>query len=198
MLKRKRARSAILTGISALLPVLGRPTVEVRYFDHFKMASKSPTVSTNSRIKTPSATVSRPGSSTPIVITSFAMKDCERQNEFNSIQMCTPMDLDSIMDKLKECDAIKYAAYRTATKLDILRSALRLDQVKLGAVTSAFHQHGVKSALSDAKFSPSKAADVIADIFFSAGKVSLFSKNFLKTLRDSLYFTDSALFLSYY
>ena len=174
MLKRKRARSAILTGISALLPVLGRPTVEVRYFDHFKMASKSPTVSTNSRIKTPSATVSRPGSSTPIVITSFAMKDCERQNEFNSIQMCTPMDLDSIMDKLKECDAIKYAAYRTATKLDILRSALRLDQVKLGAVTSAFHQHGVKSALSDAKFSPSKAADVIADIFFSAGKVSLF------------------------
>ena len=162
------------------------------------MASKSPTVSTNSRIKTPSATVSRPGSSTPIVITSFAMKDCERQNEFNSIQMCTPMDLDSIMDKLKECDAIKYAAYRTATKLDILRSALRLDQVKLGAVTSAFHQHGVKSALSDAKFSPSKAADVIADIFFSAGKVSLFSKNFLKTLRDSLYFTDSALFLSYY
>ena len=141
------------------------------------MASKSPTVSTNSRIKTPSATVSRPGSSTPIVITSFAMKDCERSGtEFNqNIQMCTPMDLDSIMDKLKECDAIKYAAYRTATKLDILRSALRLDQVKLGAVTSAFHQHGVKSALSDAKFSPSKAADVIADIFFSAGKVGFIS-----------------------
>ena len=149
------------------------------------MASKSPTVSTNSRIKTPSATVSRPGSSTPIVITSFAMKDCERSTEFNqNIQMCTPMDLDSIMDKLKECDAIKYAAYRTATKLDILRSALRLDQVKLGAVTSAFHQHGVKSALSEAKFSPSKAADVIADIFFSAGKVILFLFCLTKWLHD--------------
>ena len=154
------------------------------------MASKSPTVSTNSRIKTPSATVSRPGSSTPIVITSFAMKDCERSGtEFNqNIQMCTPMDLDSIMDKLKECDAIKYAAYRTATKLDILRSALRLDQVKLGAVTSAFHQHGVKSALSDAKFSPSKAADVIADIFFSAGKVGFISD--LKILVQNGFFND--------
>ena len=132
--------------------------------------ASSPTTSANShKIKTPSATVSRPGSSTPIVITSFAMKDCA---EFNpEIQMLCPMDLDTIMDKLKECDAIKYAAYRTATKLDILRNGLRLDQVKLGAVTSAFHQHGVKSALNEAKFSASKAADVIADIFFSAGKV---------------------------
>ena len=156
------------------------------------MASKSPTVSTNSRIKTPSATVSRPGSSTPIVITSFAMKDCERSGtEFNqNIQMCTPMDLDSIMDKLKECDAIKYAAYRTATKLDILRSALRLDQVKLGAVTSAFHQHGVKSALSDAKFSPSKAADVIADIFFSADSSDQREMTQLRRIGSAVSFID--------
>jgi hypothetical protein len=140
------------------------------------LRSSSPTNSISScKIKTPSATVSRPGS-TPIVITSFAMKDVGELNsespDSNNLQMLVPMDLDHVLDKLKDCDAIKYAAYRTATKLDILRSALRLDQVKLGAVTSAFHKHGFRSALTDLKCSASKATDVIADIFFSAGKVS--------------------------
>ena len=111
-----------------------------------KMAShpnhSSPTNS-HHKIKTPSATVSRPGSSTPIVITSFAMKDvAEFQPDSIPMELIRPMEIDVILDKLKDCDAIKYAAYRTATKLDILRSGLRLDQVKLGAVNSAFHQHG--------------------------------------------------------
>ena len=61
--------------------------------------------------------------------------------------------------------------HRTATKLDILRSALRLDQVKLGAVTAAFHKHGFRTALKEQLYDSSKATDVIADIFFSAGKV---------------------------
>lgn len=116
------------------------------------------------------ATVSRPGSATPIVITSFAMKDMEA---VEAVNMITPMDMDSIMEKLKECDAIKYAAYRTASKLDILRNGLRIDQVKLGAVASAFHQHGFRTAINpEARFNPGKAMDVVADIFFSAGKVS--------------------------
>lgn len=133
------------------------------------MSISSPT---NSRkIRTPSATVSRPGSSTPIVITSFAMKDVTAEFNPDSIQMLCPMEYEVIMDKLKDCDAIKYAAYRTATKLDILRTALRLDQVKLGAVTSAFHQHGFKTALTETTFDQTKATDVIADIFFSAGKI---------------------------
>ena len=76
-----------------------------------------------------------------------------------------------ILDKLKDCDAIKYAAYRTATKLDILRSGLRLDQVKLGAVNSAFHQHGFRTSLTEQILSASKATDMVADMFFSAGKV---------------------------
>lgn len=129
-------------------------------------------MASNSKMKTPSVSVSRPGSSTPIVITSFAMKD-----DYNPIQMLLPLEFEVILDKLKDCDAIKYAAYRTASKLDILRSALRLDQVKLGAICSAFSQHGFKTALSEAKFDQSKATDVIADIFFSAGKVRILKSN---------------------
>ena len=133
----------------------------------------SPTISANSRkIKTPSATVSRPGSSTPIVITSFAMKDCNAEFNPDAIQMLAPLEYEVIMEELKKRDAIKYAAYRTASKFERLRTALNLDQVKLGAVTSAFNQHGFKTALTDAKFNASKATDVIADIFFSAGKVN--------------------------
>ena len=132
----------------------------------------SPTNS-HHKIKTPSATVSRPGSSTPIVITSFAMKDvAEFQPDSIPMELIRPMEIDVILDKLKDCDAIKYAAYRTATKLDILRSGLRLDQVKLGAVNSAFHQHGYRVALSEQVLSTSKATDLVADMFFSAGKVS--------------------------
>ena len=138
------------------------------------VTGKSPTISANSRkIKTPSATVSRPGSSTPIVITSFAMKDCASEFDVpDSIQMLTPLEFEVILEELKKRDAIKYAAYRTASKFEKLRTALNLDQVKLGAVTSAFNQHGFKTALTDAKFNASKATDVIADIFFSAGKVN--------------------------
>ena len=163
--------------------------LEVRYFGGDPglnlqiMASNSPSLSDSHshKIKNPCATVSRPGSSTPIVITSFAMKDyadfhCTDSADSGApaVQMLCPLELEVIIDKLKECDAIRYAAYRTATKLDVLRTALRLDQVKLGAVTSAFHQHGVKSPLTDLQFSASKLTDVIADIFFSAGKVSSF------------------------
>ena len=138
------------------------------------VTGSSPTISANSRkIKTPSATVSRPGSSTPIVITSFAMKDCASEFDVpDSIQMLTPLEFEVILEELKKRDAIKYAAYRTASKFEKLRTALNLDQVKLGAVTSAFNQHGFKTALTDAKFNASKATDVIADIFFSAGKVN--------------------------
>ena len=138
------------------------------------VTGSSPTISANSRkIKTPSATVSRPGSSTPIVITSFAMKDCASEFDVpDSVQMLTPLEFEVILEELKKRDAIKYAAYRTASKFEKLRTALNLDQVKLGAVTSAFNQHGFKTALTDAKFNASKATDVIADIFFSAGKVN--------------------------
>lgn len=76
-----------------------------------------------------------------------------------------------MLGQIKDCDAIRYAAYRTATKLDLLRSALRLDQVKLGAVTSAFHQHGFRSALTEERLNANKASDIVADIFFAAGKV---------------------------
>ena len=146
-----------------------------------KIAAHHNSSPTNShKIRTPSATVSRPGSSTPIVITSFAMKDVENRQNGDFFQPDSlpvelrPMETDMILDKLKDCDAIKYAAYRTATKLDILRSGLRLDQVKLGALNSAFHQHGFRSwkALSEQNISESKARDVVADMFFSAGKVS--------------------------
>ena len=147
------------------------------------VVGNSPTISSNSRkIKTPSATVSRPGSSTPIVITSFAMKDCNAEFNPDAIQMLAPLEYEVIMEELKKRDAIKYAAYRTASKFERLRTALNLDQVKLGAVTSAFNQHGFKTALTDAKFNASKATDVIADIFFSAGKV-----NFVSSLTFSKY-----------
>lgn len=66
----------------------------------------------------------------------------------------SPMDLDEMLSQLQDCNAIRYAAYRTASKLDLLRSALRLDLVKLGAVSNVFHQRGYSKTSKANRSSP--------------------------------------------
>ena len=58
------------------------------------MANNHSSPTNSHRIKTPSATVSRPGSSTPIVITSFAMKDvADFQPDSIPMELMRPMEL---------------------------------------------------------------------------------------------------------
>ena len=73
----------------------------------------------------------------------------------------TPMDLDEMLSHLQDCNAIRYAAYRTASKLDLLRSALRLDLVKLGAVSGVFHQRGFSKTSKANRASPTSEVNQV-------------------------------------
>jgi len=138
-------------------------------------------------------------------ITSFAMKEDSSSGSPNSCglslgggggggassEILVPKKLDDLMQILSSptFSCIRYSAYRIASKLDTMRSAVCLDQVKLGAVTGVFNQHGYGGpqqphggnssasglgssfASVDVMVDKQKAADMIADIFFSANKI---------------------------
>lgn len=59
-------------------------------------------------------------------------------------EVLTPKKHEDLMALLvsQPYTSIKYSAYRIAAKLDLMRSAMCLDEVKLGAVANVFHQHG--------------------------------------------------------
>lgn len=84
----------------------------------------------------------------------------------------TPLDQDRTFEQLSRCDGIRYAAYRAASKLEVLQSALRLDSIKFGVVCNTFHHHGIASAeKNDVVIDITEASDIIADIFFATSKV---------------------------
>ena len=124
-------------------------------------------------------------------ITSFAMREDSSTysgspNSANVGDILAPKKMDEVMKILASpaYSNIKYSAYRTASKMDFLRSAICMNEVKLGAVTAVFNQHGYGQqhggpgptlgssfACLDVVIDRQKAADITADLFFSANKV---------------------------
>lgn len=140
----------------------------------------------------------------PVVITSFAMKEEAARatpGAVDAVQVLAPKDLDEMVIAIRGgsggghggFSAIRYSAYRMASKLELLRTGLCLDAVKLSAVAGVLHQHGFGAPLNatvcgmnrslasgpatsnrsepDALINKQKASDVLSDIFFAAGKV---------------------------
>ena len=70
-------------------------------------------------------------------------------------EVLTPKKHDDLMAQLvsQPYTSIKYSAYRIASKLDLMRSAMCLDEVKLGAVANVFHQHGYSQVYRTGHFS---------------------------------------------
>jgi hypothetical protein len=64
----------------------------------------------------------------------------------------------------------RYAAYRTAVKLDILQTALKLDSIKFGVVCNVFHHHGL-SHDADVVLDRAEVREVISDVFYASSKV---------------------------
>lgn len=83
----------------------------------------------------------------------------------------SPVEQNKIFSQLKQCNAIRYAAYRTASKLEVLQSSLRLEHVKFGVVCNVFHHHGLGPSENDVVLDGNEASDVISDIFFATSKV---------------------------
>ena len=115
--------------------------------------SPSPATSTSSHTMSTSSPVlhANPALQHQPVITSFAMKsESVSPGPSGSGDLPgtfpAPLDLDTMAGQLSDCAGVLYAAYRTASKLEVLRHGLRMDLVKLGTVASVFQQHGLGMA----------------------------------------------------
>jgi len=120
-------------------------------------------------------------------------------------EVLTPKKHEDLMALLvsQPYTSIKYSAYRIAAKLDLMRSAMCLDEVKLGAVANVFHQHGYSQATQhtgvgglgssfaclDVLVDKAKASDITTDLFFSANK----ARTYYMTCLDVPACADTAL-----
>ncbi|XP_073999400.1 dystrophin-like isoform X2 [Rhodnius prolixus] len=76
-----------------------------------------------------------------------------------------------ILEDVQSCNCIRYAAYRTAAKLDILQKNLGLDRVGLTLIKRVFEQHKILSTDLYLTLSEQELEDILYDIFFATSKV---------------------------
>ncbi|XP_054278180.1 dystrophin-like [Macrosteles quadrilineatus] len=76
------------------------------------------------------------------------------------------------MEMIEECNNIKYAAYRTAAKLNILQKTLSLDHVQLTTIAGVFHRHHIQVTENCLTLEYSELEAILNDIFFAASKES--------------------------
>lgn len=82
-----------------------------------------------------------------------------------------PLEMDKLDRQLRNCDPIRYAAYRTAAKLDAAREALRMRTVPFAVVSNVIQHHGLGSAdANEVVLDWTEASEIVADIFFAASK----------------------------
>uniref|UniRef100_A0A1B6IAL2 Dystrophin n=1 Tax=Homalodisca liturata TaxID=320908 RepID=A0A1B6IAL2_9HEMI len=74
------------------------------------------------------------------------------------------------MEMLEECNNIKYAAYRTAAKLNIVQKTLSLDHVQLSTIAGVFHRHHIQVTENSLALEYSELEAILNDIFFAASK----------------------------
>ncbi|XP_012271632.1 dystrobrevin-1 [Orussus abietinus] len=75
-----------------------------------------------------------------------------------------------ILRSIEECDAIRYASYRTAAKMLILHRELNMRHVHLELVAGVFERHGLSVTENSVTLDASEIEDVLSDIYFAARK----------------------------
>ncbi|XP_076246653.1 uncharacterized protein LOC143186770 isoform X2 [Calliopsis andreniformis] len=78
--------------------------------------------------------------------------------------------MQSIMQFIDECNAIRYASYRTATKMQILHKELNMQYVQLELIAGVFQRHRLSITENCVNLDPSEIEDVLSDIYFAACK----------------------------
>uniref|UniRef100_A0A0K2SVM3 ZZ-type domain-containing protein n=1 Tax=Lepeophtheirus salmonis TaxID=72036 RepID=A0A0K2SVM3_LEPSM len=98
-----------------------------------------------------------------VTITSFAMQPPS--------QVLNPWDDAKIKSRLKECDSILFAAYRTSTKLLLVQEALKLNLVKLNIVTHVLGHHGLGPSENDSLLSWNEVLGILRDVYSAGSKI---------------------------
>lgn len=81
------------------------------------------------------------------------------------------------MRSMQECNAIRYASYRTAAKMQILHKELNMMHVQLELIAGVFERHRLSITENCVNLDPSEIEDVLSDIYFAAQKESNFNFN---------------------
>ncbi|XP_076178311.1 dystrotelin isoform X2 [Ptiloglossa arizonensis] len=78
--------------------------------------------------------------------------------------------MQSIIQSLRECNAIRYTSYRTAAKLQILHKELSMQYIQLELIAGVFERHRLSITENCVNLDPSEIEDVLSDIYFAACK----------------------------
>ncbi|XP_031847907.1 uncharacterized protein LOC116433688 [Nomia melanderi] len=78
--------------------------------------------------------------------------------------------MQNIMQSIEECNAIRYASYRAAAKMQILHKELSMQYVQLELIAGIFERHRLSITENCVNLDPSEIEDVLSDIYFAACK----------------------------
>lgn len=78
-----------------------------------------------------------------------------------------------IINLLRECNVIKYAAYRTAAKLCVLQRTLHMEQVRMGLVVGVLDQHRLRAPENGVILEVPELEAVLADMFFASRRENM-------------------------
>ncbi|XP_053980789.1 dystrophin-related protein 2-like [Hylaeus volcanicus] len=78
--------------------------------------------------------------------------------------------MQSVMQSINECNAIRYTSYRTAAKMQILHKELSMQYIQLELIAGVFERHRLSITENCVNLDPSEIEDVLSDIYFAACK----------------------------
>ncbi|XP_076381043.1 dystrotelin [Megalopta genalis] len=78
--------------------------------------------------------------------------------------------MQNIIRTIEGCNAIRYASYRTAAKMQILHKELSMQYIQLELIAGIFERHRLSITENCVNLDPSEIEDVLSDIYFAACK----------------------------
>lgn len=91
-------------------------------------------------------------------------------NESTNIKQWDHPKFADIIQRLDECNYIKYSAYRIAAKFRVLQRALYMDEVPLSIITGVFERHKLGATESTLCLESYDLEAVLSDIYFATNK----------------------------
>ncbi|XP_058807564.1 dystrophin-like [Phymastichus coffea] len=78
--------------------------------------------------------------------------------------------MEDIMKSVNECNTIRYASYRTASKMQLFHKVLNMHYVQIELVAGIFERHRLSVTENSVNLDINEIEDVLSDIYFAAQK----------------------------
>ncbi|XP_051156069.1 dystrophin-like isoform X2 [Leptopilina boulardi] len=78
--------------------------------------------------------------------------------------------MEEILQSINECNIIRYASHRTASKIQILQKNLHMENVQLKLIAGIFERHRLSVTENSVNLDCHEIEDVLSDIFYAAQK----------------------------